>query len=61
MLEAWHRAKFSTLDLKVGYWQILIREEDKQKTAFRKSSAAASTIVKRLPLGFTTHPPQLHY
>lgn len=30
---------FSTLDMKAGYWQIPIKEEDKPKTTFRTSSA----------------------
>ena len=38
-LEALYGAQiFTTLDMKAGYWQIPIREEDKPKTAFRTSS-----------------------
>ena len=38
-LEALYGAKiFTTLDMKAGYWQIPIQEEDKPKTAFRTSS-----------------------
>ena len=38
-LEALKGAKiFPTLDLKLGYWQVLIKEEHKNKMAFRTSS-----------------------
>ena len=50
-LEALKGAKiFSTLDLKLGYWQVPIKEEHKNKTAFRTSSGQLYEFI-RLPFG----------
>ena len=39
LFDALHGARwFSTLDLKSGYWQVPIQEQDKEKNAFRTSS-----------------------
>ena len=39
LLDALHGAHwFTTLDLKSGYWQVPIQEQDKEKMAFRTSS-----------------------
>ena len=55
-LEALKGAKiFSTLDLKLGYWQVLIKEEHKNKTAFRTSSGQLYEFI-RLPFGLCNAP-----
>ena len=56
LLDALHGARwFSTLDLKSGYWQVLIQEQDKEKMAFRTSSGKLFEF-NQVPFGLCNTP-----
>ena len=56
LLDALHGARwFSTLDLKSGYWQVLIMARDKEKTAFRTSGGQLYEF-NQVPFGLCIAP-----
>ena len=56
LLDALHGARwFTTLDLKSGYWQVPIQEQDKEKTAFCTSSSQLFEF-NQVPFGLCNAP-----
>ena len=56
LLDALHGARwFTTFDLKSGYWQVPIQEQDKEKTAFRTSSGQLFEF-NQVPFGLCNAP-----
>ena len=56
LLDALHGARwFTTLDLKSGYWQVPIQEQDKEKTAFRTNSGQLFEF-NQVPFGLCNAP-----
>ena len=47
---------FSTLDLQSGYWQLPVRQEDQEKTAFCPGPGMGLYQFRQMPFGLTGAP-----